>query len=245
MESEGSATAVLELSHEDEFVRNLFDRMGPSYAVMNVVSSFGFSEFWRWQCVRNAGVQEGSTVCDMMAGSGECWKHLPRNLSRIIGVDFSDFMCERQRRRQEQMQRPIDIRCGNATSTNLDDGSVQHVISAFGLKTLSDQALVEFAGEVARVLQPGGTFSILEISVPPSRLLRKAFMGYIGLVIPLLGRVCLGGIDCYRYLGEYTQAFGDVSAAREHFEEAGLEVEKRNHFFGCATSLVGRKPPHA
>ena len=42
--------------YEDRYVQALFDRMGRTYGVMNVVSSFGFSELWRRHCVRNAGV---------------------------------------------------------------------------------------------------------------------------------------------------------------------------------------------
>jgi len=40
------------LCHDDADLQALFDRMGPTYGLMNVLSSFGFSELWRRACVR-------------------------------------------------------------------------------------------------------------------------------------------------------------------------------------------------
>ena len=62
------------LYHDDAYLQALFDRMGPTYGLINVLSSFGFSELWRRACVANAGVRSGDRVCDMMSGSGECWR---------------------------------------------------------------------------------------------------------------------------------------------------------------------------
>ena len=64
------------LCHDDAYLQRLFDRMGPTYGLMNVLSSFGFSELWRRTCVANAEVRSGDRVCDMMSGSGECWRYL-------------------------------------------------------------------------------------------------------------------------------------------------------------------------
>ena len=50
--------------HDDQFVRDLFDKMGPTYDRINVISSFGFSEWWRRQCVNNANIATGEHVCD-------------------------------------------------------------------------------------------------------------------------------------------------------------------------------------
>jgi demethylmenaquinone methyltransferase/2-methoxy-6-polyprenyl-1,4-benzoquinol methylase len=58
--------------YRDEFVQSLFDRMGPTYDAVNLLSSFGFSRCWRRICVKNAAVAPGDRVCDMMAGSIAC-----------------------------------------------------------------------------------------------------------------------------------------------------------------------------
>ena len=41
--------------YDDAEVQDLSDRMGPTYDIVNLISSFGLSEFWRRQCVRERG----------------------------------------------------------------------------------------------------------------------------------------------------------------------------------------------
>ena len=60
-------------NYDQQFIAQLFDQMGPSYDLTNIISSFGFSEIWRAQCVRNLQLSRSSVVADLMAGSGECW----------------------------------------------------------------------------------------------------------------------------------------------------------------------------
>lgn len=226
----------------DEYVARLFDRMGPTYDLVNRVSSVGFCEWWRYQCVRHGAIREGAVVCDMMSGSGECWPYiLARKPARLESVDFSRVMIQRQEQRLAACAQPVQVRCENALHTSLADASVDCVVGAFGLKTLSPSNLEGFAREVHRLLKPGGTFSLLEISDPKGWLFAPVYRWYVARVIPLIGKVSLGDIECYRMLGVYTQAFGSCERARDVFSTAGLSVEVRRHFFGCATALVGGK----
>lgn len=227
--------------HDDQFVRDLFDKMGPTYDRINVISSFGFSEWWRRQCVQNGDIVKGSHVCDMMAGSGECWPYLLKKEARITSVDFSDFMVERQTDRNHQHNNEIDIKCENAVDTSIPDQSIDTVVSAFGLKTLSTEALQGFAKELHRILKPGGTFSLIEISVPTQWWIKTPYLFYLRFIIPLIGKFCLGDIECYRMLGTYTREFQSCARVIHIFQQAGLEVQLKNHFFGCATSLMGSR----
>lgn len=229
--------------YDDAYVADMFDRMGPTYDLVNRLSSFGFCELWRYQCVRHAQIQPGAVVCDMMAGSGECWPYLKdRRVARIISVDFSPVMVRRQQRRQQRGNLVVDVRNENAIRTTLPSGSVDGVVGAFGLKTLSGEALVAFAEEIRRILKPGGSFSLLEISSAQGWMFGAVYRWYVSTLIPQLGRLFLGDIECYRMLGVYTQAFGSCEQVAPVFAAAGLRVEVRHHFFGCATALVGNKP---
>jgi demethylmenaquinone methyltransferase/2-methoxy-6-polyprenyl-1,4-benzoquinol methylase len=232
---------VTEDVYRDEYVRALFDRMGPTYDLVNWVSSFGFSSMWRRLCVRLGQVKPGDAVCDMMAGAGECWPHLPPGWSSLVAIDFSPEMVARQKRRRARLAGPFSTLCENATATSLPDASVDCVISAFGLKTLSKEALGRFAMEIERILKPGGRFALIEISRADSWALGPLYRWYLGSVIPWVGKLCLGDIECYRMLGEYTAAFGSCAHVAPVLVDAGLNVEVKEHFFGCATSLVGVK----
>lgn len=226
--------------YDDAYLADMFDRMGPTYDLVNRLSSFGFCEWWRYQCVQHAAVAPEAVVCDMMAGSGECWPYLrQRKAGRVIAVDFSPVMIKRQRERSARTGQPAEILFENATRTSIPAGSVDCVVSAFGLKTLSEPALVAFATELRRILKPGGRFSLLEISQGEGWLLGPLYRWYVSRVIPLIGRFLLGDIACYRMLGVYTAAFGSCERVLPIFASAGLQVEVRRHFFGCATALVG------
>lgn len=214
--------------------------MGPTYDVVNILSSFGFSAHWRRECVRNADIRSGDRVCDLMAGSGECWRHVP-STSSLVSIDFSSGMIARQKRRRGRSHRSVEILHENALQTSLQDSSIDCVFSAFGLKTLSEQALRYFANELFRILKPGGRFSLLEISTADGWFLAPAFRLYVNSAIPWIGRLCLGDIECYRMLGAYTASFGSCHRVLPVLSERGFQVSVRTHFYGCATSLVGEK----
>jgi demethylmenaquinone methyltransferase/2-methoxy-6-polyprenyl-1,4-benzoquinol methylase len=130
----------------------------------------------------------------------------------------------------------------DALACPLPDRSCDAVVSSFGLKTFSPEQQRQLAAETCRLLRPGGVFAFLEISVPRSLVLRPPYLFYLSRVIPALGRMLLGNPECYRMLGVYTRAFGDASGFARACADVGLDATLRRHFFGCATSVSGRKP---
>lgn len=232
-------------NYNEQYVAQLFDQMGPSYDAMNLITSFGFSEIWRAQCVRNLNIPESAVVADLMAGSGECWPYLKRRIKskgRIVSVDISQVMCNRQRRRiKSHSDKSVEVRCENALATNIPDSSMDYIISAFGLKTFDSSQTKRLATEMFRILKPGGSCSLLEISIPNSKLLQILYRFYIGSVIPLIGQICLKNIDCYKMLGVYSEAFGSCARITNYFRDAGFKVYLKHHFFGCASSLILEK----
>jgi len=233
-------------NYHEEYVAQLFNQMGPSYEVVNLVSSFGFSEIWRAQCVRSLRIATESVVADLMAGSGGCWPYILQRLrpgGRIIAVDISPVMCHRQKQRASQQKgNNFEIRHENALTLGLPDASVDYVVSAFGLKTFNEDQLRWLAAQIFRILKTGGTCSLLEISLPESPLLRLPYSIYINWMIPFLGRIFLKDIECYRMLGVYTAAFKSCRKVMTCFSDAGFEVAVKQHCWGCATSLILKKP---
>lgn len=227
--------------YADDYVRDLFDRMGPTYALTNLISSFGFSSLWRRECVRNVGIQPGDDVCDLMSGTGECWGFALRSSHKLTSVDFSAHMISSQEARANRTKSKITILQENALKTSLPDECFDCVFSAFGLKTFDRETIGDLAQEVHRILKPGGRFSFLEISTASEWMFGSIFRWYVCSVIPRIGSLCLGDIECYRMLGTYTTNFKSCELYQDLFQGAGLNVSVQEHFFGCATSLVGSK----
>lgn len=232
--------------YNPRYVQSLFDEMSQTYGVVNYISSFGFCKRWREQCVAQVALQPGMTVYDLMTGMGECWLPIRRRLQsrgQIVALDFSPEMCRRAGAQVAQVQ-PLSVEVvqEDVLLNTIADVSADCVISTFGLKTFSDVQKQQLAHEIQRILRPGGVFSLLEISVPPSPLLRAPYMLYLKGVIPLLGKLLLGNPDNYRMLGIYTEQFQNCGRMAEYLRVAGLHVEYKRFFFGCATGLVGSKP---
>jgi demethylmenaquinone methyltransferase/2-methoxy-6-polyprenyl-1,4-benzoquinol methylase len=233
--------------YNPQFVSGLFDEMSRTYGFVNWVSSFGFCQRWRHQCVRAIPVKPGMKVLDLMTGMGE----LCPDLAKIIGkqgmiqaLDLSPAMCKQAMECRTALSDicTVHVIQANALACPLDDKSVDYIFSSFGLKTFNDEQLAQLAGEMFRVLRPGGAFSLLEISVPSAKLLRWPYLFYLRCLIPLIGWLFKGNPDNYRYLGIYTLAFGNCEKLLAMFGKAGFDVQLKRYFFGCATGLVGSKP---
>lgn len=235
--------------YDPHFVRRLFDEMSRTYGITNFVSSFGFCKRWRAQCVAQVAIEPYMTVYDLMTGMGECCDPISRQLQgqgQILALDFSPAMCHRARQQAARFQ-PLDVTIveQDMLANTLEDASADCVISTFGLKTFSDEQQRIVAQEMYRILRPGGLFSLLEISVPPNRLLRLPYMFYLKQVVPVIGKLLLGNPDNYRLLGVYTEQFNDCTRMAQHLRAAGFHVEYTPFFFGCAIGVYGRKPSEA
>ena len=133
----------------------------------------------------------------------------------------------------------VEVLEGDVLELGLPAASADAILCLFGVKTLSVADRARFAAELARVLRPGGRFSLIEVSVPGWMPLRVAYLFYLKRVIPILGRLLLGNPENYRMLGFYTERFGDCRALVPVLRAAGLEAHFVESFFGCATGVVG------
>jgi demethylmenaquinone methyltransferase/2-methoxy-6-polyprenyl-1,4-benzoquinol methylase len=232
--------------YTQEFVSQLFDEMAATYGLTNYVASFGFCERWREQCIRQVSIRPQMTVFDFMTGMGECWHIINRSLrnqGKLIALDLSEEMCRRGQAKRSKLSRlAITIVRQDVLANGIAANTADCIISSFGLKTFSPAQLALLAGEMGRILKPGATFSLLEISVPPCRLLRRVYLFYLKYCIPIIGWLFLGNPDTYRLLGIYTENFGDCSLMANALRQVGLHVEQVSYFLGCATGLRGSKP---
>lgn len=234
--------------HDPAFVASVFDRCAPAYRRWAEVASFGFVGRWRRQCVAALPRPrtEAPVVVDLMAGTGEIWRPLLRRLpgtARIVAIDISHQMhlaaVARLHRRRSDRIAHIEA---DVLACTLPDAMADCVISSFGLKTLSPAQQDIFARELARILKPGATFSLIEATDPKGWWLRPLYRLYLDRVLPLIERLFLNGAQDFSMLGVYTRAFGDCTHLARRLRRHGLEVETRRYFFGCAEGIAGRKP---
>ena len=234
--------------YDPDFVRDVFDRCSGRYIAFSYVCSLGFTERWRRQCVEAMPTPPGETPngYDLMAGTGEVWPHLLKRfpqVTAITAVDISPGM------HQRALDRLHDLRAhrirfieDDLFRSQLPAESADFIVSTFGLKTFNNDQHRRLAELVARVLKPGGVFSMIEASDPKGWWLRPLYRLHLLGVLPLIEKVFMRGAQDFTMIGAYTSNFGDASGVADMLREAGLEVTYRRFFFGCATAVTGRKP---
>ncbi len=231
--------------YDTDYIEQLFDEMSQTYDRVNNLSSFGFSERWRKQFVKSVHIRPGMTVCDLMCGMGECWLALAASLGpqgQVMALDMSQGMLNGAERRKARFpDLNIQLLKQDVLESTLPDACADALICSFGLKTLTDAQKEQLAAEIKRLLKPGGTFALVEISVPNGWLFKGLYMFYLQRIVPIIGRLLLGNPDNYRMLGIYTEQFGDCRGMMTALVNQGLQVEYHQYFYGCATAVSGVK----
>jgi demethylmenaquinone methyltransferase/2-methoxy-6-polyprenyl-1,4-benzoquinol methylase len=182
---------------------------------------------------------------DLMAGTGETWPYLLRRRPDIRFITAVDISSEMNIRALDILHRKratkIMVKEANLLQSDLVSESADFVISAFGLKTFSQDQQAIFAKEVARILRHGGVFSFVEASDPKGWILRPLYLFYLNRILPLIEKFFLNGAQDFSMLGTYARNFQDCSHFAKCLKEQGLELDYKRYFFGCATGVVGRK----
>lgn len=232
-------------SYDPDDVAALFDRCAGNYRWWSNVSSFGFVDRWRKAAVLQIPTDNPKVIVDLMAGTGEAWPHILKRYpnAKITAIDISHQMHLHALDvlHKDRADKITHIEA-NALTTPLPDGMADVVVSTFGLKTFNAEQHVILAQQVARLLKDGGGFSLIEASDPKGWILRPFYRLYMDHVIPLVEKLFLKGAEDFSMVGPYSKQFGDCAGFADAMKAEGLDVRLNRHFFGCATSVSGRKP---
>jgi demethylmenaquinone methyltransferase/2-methoxy-6-polyprenyl-1,4-benzoquinol methylase len=142
-----------------EGVRAMFDRIAPVYDAMNRTMTAGLDRHWR-RITAEAVVRPGDAVLDACCGTGDLAVAAARAGGRVTGLDFSEAMLERARRKAPD----LEWVSGDLLALPFDDGSFDAGTVGFGVRNVDD--LERALRELRRVLRDGGRLGILEITRP-------------------------------------------------------------------------------
>jgi demethylmenaquinone methyltransferase/2-methoxy-6-polyprenyl-1,4-benzoquinol methylase len=182
-----------------EGVQSMFDRIAPVYDAMNRVMTAGLDRRWRRLAVESV-VHRGDRVLDACCGTGDlAIAAAHAGAGSVVGLDFSERMLERARRKSEQ----IEWVRGDLLSLPFENASFDSATVGFGVRNVADldRALLE----LRRVLRPDGRLAILEITQPRG-VLKPFFSIWFDRAVPLLGKLLPGG-KAYTYLPASVRRF--------------------------------------
>ncbi len=194
-------------------VRVMFDRITPVYDLMNRAMTLGLDRRWR-RLTAQAVVRPGDRVLDACCGTGDLAVAAERAGARVTGLDFSERMLERARRKS----RSVEWIRGDLLSLPFSDASFDGATVGFGIRNVAD--LEAGLRELARVLAPGGRLGCLEITQPRG-VLRPFFRLWFDRFVPLAGKVLPGGA-AYAYLPASVRRFPGPEELAAAMRRAGF-----------------------
>jgi ubiquinone/menaquinone biosynthesis methyltransferase len=221
-----------------EGVRDMFDRIAPTYDLANRVMSAGIDTRWRKRAVAELDSIPEGALLDSCAGTLDLTALLVSKFSgrRIVAADFSREMLDRGKHKAPSAERVQ----ADAMRLPFADASFAGVICGFGMRNLSDT----HAGirEAFRVLAPKGLFVTLEFFKPVTWYSRAFHGAYANAVLPLAGGALSGDASAYRYLAKSMKGFLSRDEYENALREAGFaNVQGFDLLLGIASIVRAQK----
>jgi demethylmenaquinone methyltransferase / 2-methoxy-6-polyprenyl-1,4-benzoquinol methylase len=195
-------------------VRRMFDRIAPVYDAMNRVMTAGLDRRWR-RLTAASVVRPGDRVLDACCGTGDLAVACARAGGKVTGLDFSDRMLDRARRKAPE----LEWVSGDLLALPFADASFDGATVGFGVRNVEELELA--LRELRRVLQPGGRLGILEITRPRGPLALFYRLWFDG-VVPLMGKLLPGG-SAYTYLPASVRRFPGPDELAALMRSVGFE----------------------
>ena len=212
-------------TQHDEKIAAMFDVVAPRYDRLNRVLSLGRDVGWRRRAVALARLGPGQGALDVGVGTGDLSFELlaaSDPMSRVTGIDLSEGMLDRVRRRAARS--PIgprfEARHADAQALPFADASFDRVVAGFAVRNFGD--LDAGLREMRRVLRPGGRAVILEFSTPPSAVIRAVSDVYVHGLVPRIAALFGGDADAYSYLPRSIARFPGADRLLELLRDAGF-----------------------
>jgi ubiquinone/menaquinone biosynthesis methyltransferase len=215
----------------------MFDRIAPSYDLLNRVMTLRVDQRWRRRLVRALALRPGERLLDLCAGTmdvaAEARSRAPG--LRVVGADFSLPMLARGAEKTGLPAAQADALALPFPAAAFDAASV-----AFGVRNL--ESLDRGLAELHRVLAPGGRLGVLEFFRAESRGSRLVHGAYNRLALPVLGRMLSPDPGAYRYLVESMERFASMPEFLEACRRAGFREARGETLFPgvCGLALAVR-----
>jgi demethylmenaquinone methyltransferase/2-methoxy-6-polyprenyl-1,4-benzoquinol methylase len=190
-------------------VAEMFDNIAPEYDFLNRLLSLRIDRVWRRKLRKMLDAADAAIILDVATGTAdlaiECAKN--KKVRRITGVDISEKMLEKGRKKIEKkhLDDRIDLRYGDSENLEFESNTFDATIVGFGVRNFEN--LEKGLKEMYRVTKPAGKVFILDFSLPRNLFIRIAYQFYFFHILPFIGKIVSGNNQAYRYLPESVSLF--------------------------------------
>lgn len=154
-------TLAAEVPQRD--IGEVYDRIAPLYDIWGALTESRA----RMRALDLSGIVNGHTVLEVAVGTGLAFREIVRRNpdGRSIGIDLSEGMLEQARKRlRDQTEAKYELRKGSALDLKVDPGSVDILVNNYLFDLLSDADMDRALAEFKRVLRPGGTLVLVNMT---------------------------------------------------------------------------------
>jgi demethylmenaquinone methyltransferase/2-methoxy-6-polyprenyl-1,4-benzoquinol methylase len=225
-----------------DLVDKLFNESAPHYDHINRGMSLGTGHRYRRMALRRARLRRGMSLLDVGCGTGVIAGHARKivgETGKVVGVDPSEGMLAVARAEGRIDSSHVAM----AEALPIEDGTFDMVTMGYALRHVDN--LHTAFNEYYRVLRPGGTVLILEITPPRSKLAFHFLKAYLRIVVPTLTRVTTRSQSAQELMSYYWETIEHCvppTSIMEAMEETGFEQVHRHTELGVFSEYTGRKP---
>ncbi|RSK41980.1 bifunctional demethylmenaquinone methyltransferase/2-methoxy-6-polyprenyl-1,4-benzoquinol methylase UbiE [Mangrovimonas spongiae] len=226
-----------------EQVTKMFDNISSGYDSLNRVISFGIDIKWRKRVVTMIEQTNPESILDIATGTGDLAINLAQtNAKKIVGLDISQGMLDIGKKKvvEKKLDQTIEMVLGDSENLPFENNTFDAITVAFGVRNFED--LEKGLSEILRVLKPGGTFVILETSIPTKTPFKQGYNIYTKHIMPLIGKLFSKDKSAYKYLSDSASAFPYGEALNNILRKIGfIQVEDFPQTLGVATIYKSSK----
>lgn len=228
------------------YVRKMFDGIAADYDKLNHLMSLGVDRTWRRRALSRIFDREGvRDVLDIACGTGDFSLAIARRLpegGHVTGLDLSRGMLDVMDAKVSAvgMEGLISAAQGDSEQMDFPSDSFDCATIGFGIRNFENREVA--LKEILRVLRPGGSLVILELSVPSTPVLKWLYKLYFVHIMPLIGGMVSGDAKAYRYLPASVLAFPPKEEWMAIMRSCGYaEVTHKAFTFGICRMYSGIK----
>ena len=222
------------------FVRRLFDSAARDYDRIEGPMALGWGRRYRREALQRAGLSHGMTVLDVAIGTGLVAREAAglAGERQVIGLDPSLGMLLEARR-----QLGVAGVLGLGEQLPIREGGFDFLSMGYALRHLGD--LTSAFKEFFRVLKPGGTVCVLELTRPANKAGAGIIRFYLRRVVPTLTRLRTRNAEAellMRYLWDTIENCVPPALILDALDAAGFTDVNRVLSIGLFSEYTGRKP---
>jgi demethylmenaquinone methyltransferase/2-methoxy-6-polyprenyl-1,4-benzoquinol methylase len=234
--------------NDPETIKKMFNSIARQYDKTNAILSFRMHHHWNRTLIKKAIVPaKPEILLDLCCGTGAiAFSYLKKtqDYTKAYMLDFSEGMLECAQMQAKTLDidhHDIHYLQADAQVIPLLGNSVHCATMAYGIRNVKDPGLC--MKDVYRVLKPGGTFGILELTKPKHPFLNFTHSFYLKNILPLLGKLATSNKEAYDYLCNSIHTFIPPENLKYLMETVGFQdIQQHSLLGGVATVLVAKKP---